>query len=60
MTGSLGMVSSTVPVQWLLSGLAWRGPVWAQAGSFEQAMLAIRPNAPADAPSAAPAVTGAL
>jgi MFS family permease len=28
MTGSLGMVASTVPVQWLLPGLGWRGLFW--------------------------------
>lgn len=31
MTGSLGMVASTVPVQWLLPVLGWRGLFWAIA-----------------------------
>jgi MFS family permease len=28
MTGSLGMVASTLPVQWLLPSLGWRGLFW--------------------------------
>ncbi len=31
MTGSLGMVASTLPVQWLLPLLGWRGLFWAVA-----------------------------
>ncbi|MEO5735682.1 MAG: MFS transporter [Rubrivivax sp.] len=31
MTGSLGMVASTLPVQWLLPTLGWRGLFWAIA-----------------------------
>ena len=31
MTGSLGMVASTLPVQWLLPALGWRGLFWAVA-----------------------------
>ena len=31
MTGSLGMVASTLPVQWLLPVLGWRGLFWALA-----------------------------
>lgn len=32
MTGSLGMVASTLPVQWLLPVLGWRGLFWVLAG----------------------------
>ena len=32
MTGSLGMVASTLPVQWLLPVVGWRGLFWAIAG----------------------------
>ncbi|MEO7009553.1 MAG: MFS transporter, partial [Caldimonas sp.] len=31
MTGSLGMVASTLPVQWLLPLIGWRGLFWALA-----------------------------
>ena len=33
MTGSLGMVASTVPVQWLLPLLGWRGLFWLVGGA---------------------------
>lgn len=58
MTGSMGMVASTLPVQWLLPMLGWRGLFWALAGMFVLAMVAIRLNAPADEPPAAPATAG--
>ena len=32
MTGSLGMLASTLPVQWLLPHVGWRGLFWAVAG----------------------------
>jgi MFS family permease len=32
MTGSLGMIASTLPVQWLLPKLGWRGLFWLIAG----------------------------
>lgn len=32
MTGSLGMLASTLPVQWLLPHIGWRGLFWAVAG----------------------------
>lgn len=31
MTGSLGMLASTLPVQWLLPALGWRGLFWTMA-----------------------------
>lgn len=32
MTGSLGMLASTLPVQWLLPSIGWRGLFWLVAG----------------------------
>ena len=56
MTGSLGMLASTLPVQWLLPHLGWRGLFWALAAALLLAMGAIRLLVPADdAPAAAPA-----
>ena len=48
MTGSLGMVASTLPVQWLLPVIGWRGLFWALAAAFALAMGAIRLWVPAD------------
>ena len=53
MTGSLGMVASTLPVQWLLPTLGWRGLFWALAVLFALAMLTIAWLVPHDAPIAA-------
>ncbi len=50
MSGSLGMVASTLPVQWLLPTLGWRGLFWAIAAWLLLAMLAIARFVPADAP----------
>ena len=49
MTGSLGMVASTLPVQWLLPVLGWRGLFWAMAGCLLLSMIAIGVLAPRDA-----------
>lgn len=38
MTGSLGMVAATLPVQWLLPLTGWRGLFWALAALFVLAM----------------------
>jgi predicted MFS family arabinose efflux permease len=54
MVGSLGMVASTVPVQWLLPLLGWRGLFWALALAMVLAMVGIRTCAPADETAAAP------
>ena len=51
MTGSLGMVASTLPVQWLLPFVGWRGLFWALAGLFALAMLTIAWLVPHDAPA---------
>ncbi|HET9821521.1 MAG TPA: MFS transporter [Burkholderiaceae bacterium] len=59
MTGSLGMLASTLPVQWLLPLLGWRGLFWCVAVALLLAMLVIAWRVPADPPvSCAPAVTG--
>jgi Major Facilitator Superfamily len=41
MTGSIGMVASTLPVQWLLPLVGWRGLFWGLAGLLLLAMAAI-------------------
>ncbi|HUP08019.1 MAG TPA: MFS transporter [Caldimonas sp.] len=57
MTGSIGMVASTVPVRWLLPIAGWRGLFWIVAILLAIAALAIARLVPADArmPSAASA-----
>jgi MFS family permease len=54
MTGSLGMLASTLPVQWLLPALGWRGLFWALAAALVLAMGAIAAGVPRD-PARAPA-----
>lgn len=55
MTGSLGMVASTLPVQWLLPVLGWRGIFWGVAGLLALAMAMVALLVPRDerAPAAA-------
>ncbi len=48
MTGSLGMVASTLPVQWLLPLLGWRGLFWLLAGLLACSALLVLVFAPAD------------
>ncbi len=55
MTGSLGMLASTLPVQWLLPILGWRGLFWWVAGLLVVAMAVIVWLVPSDE-RAAPAV----
>ncbi|MBE0548635.1 MAG: MFS transporter, partial [Rubrivivax sp.] len=62
MTGSLGMVASTVPVQLLLPTLGWRGLFWAVAALLALAMVGVAWLVPADprpqpVPDAAAAAT---
>jgi len=57
MTGSLGMVASTLPVQWLLPVWGWRGLFWVLAGCLLLAMALIRWWVPADPPATAPVTT---
>lgn len=52
MTGSLGMVASTLPVQWLLPLWGWRGLFMALAALLLLAMLLIGVFAPKAAPAA--------
>jgi predicted MFS family arabinose efflux permease len=54
MSGSLGMLASTLPVQWLLPPIGWRGLFWATSGLLALAMLLIAWWVPRDAPSAPP------
>lgn len=57
-SGSLGMVASTLPVQWLLPLLGWRGLFWLIAAMLAVAMLAIFWIVPRDPPDTAdPKVT---
>ncbi|MEZ5646195.1 MAG: MFS transporter [Burkholderiaceae bacterium] len=42
MTGSLGMVAATLPVQWLLPLTGWRGLFWVLAAGVGLSMLLIR------------------
>lgn len=48
MTGSLGMLASTVPVQWLLPMLGWRGLFVAVAGCLVAAMVGVAVLVPRD------------
>lgn len=52
MTGSLGMLASTLPVQWLLPALGWRGLFWMLAALLALAMALIALVVPRDAPVA--------
>jgi predicted MFS family arabinose efflux permease len=53
MTGSFGMVASTVPVQWLLPGLGWRGLFWLLSALLLLAMAGLAWLVPRDAERAA-------
>lgn len=52
MTGSLGMVASTLPVQWLLPQIGWRGLFWTLAGGLAASMALIAWVVPRDRPGA--------
>ena len=56
MTGSLGMLASTLPVQWLLPVLGWRGLFWSVAALLALGMLLLALAVPRDAPPTAAAV----
>jgi len=58
MTGSLGMVASTLPVQWLLPAWGWRGLFWVLAACLLLAMALVRWWVPADPPAAPPSTPG--
>lgn len=53
MTGSLGMLASTLPVQWLLPSLGWRGLFWLLAALVLLAMAGIAALVPRDPPATA-------
>lgn len=53
MTGSLGMLASTLPVQALLPVWGWRGLFWALAGGLLCAMALIALRVPPDRPAEA-------
>jgi predicted MFS family arabinose efflux permease len=53
MTGSLGMVASTLPVDWLLPVTGWRGLFVVVGALMAVAMLALSRWVPADAPAGA-------
>lgn len=50
MSGSLGMVASTLPVQWLLPHIGWRGLFWMIGGLLALSMAAIVSFVPRDGP----------
>jgi predicted MFS family arabinose efflux permease len=52
MTGSMGMVASTLPVQWLLPVIGWRGLFWALAVLFVLAIAVLAWSVPAWKPAA--------
>lgn len=54
MTGSLGMVAATLPVQWLLPLWGWRGLFWCLAGLLVGAMALVAWRVPADSPVQSP------
>lgn len=58
MTGSLGMLASTLPVQWLLPSVGWRGLFWLVAGLLALATLLIAVVAPRDAAATCHATSG--
>ena len=66
MTGSLGMLASTLPVQWLMPLLGWRPLFWILAGLIALSMAAIvltvpgrdSVSPPAGAGGAAPVASG--
>ena len=51
MTGSLGMLASTLPVQWLMPVVGWRGLFVLVAGLLALAVVLIWRCVPADAPA---------
>lgn len=56
MTGSLGMLASTLPVQWLLPWLGWRGLFVSMALGLVMAMAGVAWLVPRDTQQSAPAV----
>ena len=54
MSGSLGMVASTLPVQMLLPVAGWRGLFWAVAAALAIGMIGVAVATPADPPPQRP------
>ena len=52
MAGSLGMLASTLPVQWLLPSLGWRGLFWGLSLCLVLSLWAVARIVPADPPPA--------
>lgn len=59
MTGSLGMLASTLPVQWLVPWVGWRGLFWGVAAMLLLSMALIAALVPRDEPAATTADAGA-
>jgi MFS family permease len=55
-TGSFGMLASTLPVQWLVPQLGWRGLFWLCAGAIVLSMAVIAAIVPRDTAHAPAAV----
>lgn len=55
MTGSFGMLASTLPVQWLVPVVGWRPLFWGLAVLIAVAMVLVAWHVPRWAPAAAPA-----
>lgn len=55
MTGSLGMLASTLPVQWLLPLTGWRGLFWLLASGLMLSIACLWVAVPRDRPPSAPA-----
>lgn len=53
MSGSLGMVAATLPVQWLLPAWGWRGLFWCLAALLLVAMALVAWRVPTDTPAVA-------
>jgi predicted MFS family arabinose efflux permease len=59
MTGSLGMLASTLPVQWLLPLAGWRGLFWGLAALVLLALVVIAVAVPRWQPAASKTAAGA-
>lgn len=59
MTGSLGMVAATLPVQWLMPLMGWRGLFWALAALIVLSMVGIAAAVPPWRQATKPAGVGA-
>ena len=60
MTGSLGMLASTLPVQWLLPTVGWRGLFWGLAALLVLAIVVIAVAVPRDRSAGAAEDSAAL